>query len=216
MSGVPSAWPVVLQEEEVRLRPLRYRDQREWHRLRAANREWLAPWEATSPEGAAPPRSYPSMVRQLNRSARRGLSLPFAVEVDGELAGQISVAGLVWGSLRGCAIGYWVDQAVAGRGVTPTAVALVSGRGGGRRRRRLGRRTGGRGGSGDGIRGTEGSRPWRQLSRPARTRPGWTPPSSSVDGSTTSTTPACSWSPARITRGSTGRSISGFLVRTDA
>jgi ribosomal-protein-alanine N-acetyltransferase len=126
MSGVPTAWPVVLQEEGVRLRPLRYRDQREWYRLRAANREWLAPWEATSPEGAAPPRSYPSMVRQLNRSARRGLSLPFAVEVDGELAGQVSVAGLVWGSLRGCAIGYWVDQAVAGRGVTPTAVALVS------------------------------------------------------------------------------------------
>ncbi len=126
MNGAPTAWPVVLQDEGVRLRPLRFRDQRAWHRLRAANREWLAPWEATNPEAVAPPRGYLSMVRQLNRTARRGLSLPFAIEVDGELAGQVSVGGLVWGSLRGCAVGYWVDRVVAGRGVAPTAVALVS------------------------------------------------------------------------------------------
>lgn len=127
MRDLPAAiWPVVLEEGGIRLRPLGYRDQRAWRRLRSANERWLAPWEATSPEPGTPLRGYRQMVHQLNRTGRRGLGLPLAIEVDGELAGQVSVGGVVWGSMRGCAVGYWVDQAVAGRGVAPTAVALVT------------------------------------------------------------------------------------------
>jgi ribosomal-protein-alanine N-acetyltransferase len=32
---------------------------------------------------------------------------------------------VVFGALRSCTIGYWIDSEVAGRGITPTAVALV-------------------------------------------------------------------------------------------
>ncbi len=110
----------------VRLRPLRMRDKRVWRRLRSQNADWLSPWEATSPEGADLVRGYGSMVRQLNRSARRGQGLPLAIELDGELAGQVSVGGIAWGSLRSCAVGYWVDRAMAGRDVAPTAVAMVT------------------------------------------------------------------------------------------
>ncbi|GAA2067162.1 hypothetical protein GCM10009839_93730 [Catenulispora yoronensis] len=41
------------------------------------------------------------------------------------LVGQLTVSSITWGSLRSANIGYWVDEAVAGRGVTPTAVALA-------------------------------------------------------------------------------------------
>ncbi|MFM8383593.1 MAG: hypothetical protein ACKN96_01205, partial [Actinomycetota bacterium] len=42
-------WPIVLNEGELTLQPLRLRDRRAWLDLRARNREWLTPWEATSP-----------------------------------------------------------------------------------------------------------------------------------------------------------------------
>jgi ribosomal-protein-alanine N-acetyltransferase len=59
------------------------------------------------------------------RRARAGLSLPFAVRVDGRLAGQVTVDNIVRGALRSGHLGYWVDQAVSGRGLATSAVALV-------------------------------------------------------------------------------------------
>lgn len=41
------------------------------------------------------------------------------------LVGQLTVSSITWGSLRSANIGYWVDESVAGRGITPTAVALA-------------------------------------------------------------------------------------------
>jgi ribosomal-protein-alanine N-acetyltransferase len=51
--------------------------------------------------------------------------LPFALEHDGRFVGQVTVSAIVRASLQSASVGYWLDQAVAGRGVTPTAVALV-------------------------------------------------------------------------------------------
>jgi ribosomal-protein-alanine N-acetyltransferase len=52
--------------------------------------------------------------------------LPFVVTYDDRLVGQVTVGGITWGSLASAHVGYWVDQRVAGRGVMPTAVALVT------------------------------------------------------------------------------------------
>jgi ribosomal-protein-alanine N-acetyltransferase len=65
------------------------------------------------------------MVRSFQREARAGRMLPFAIDVDGELVGQVTVSGISWGSLRSGQVGYWVDRALAGRGIVPTAVAMV-------------------------------------------------------------------------------------------
>jgi ribosomal-protein-alanine N-acetyltransferase len=51
--------------------------------------------------------------------------LPLAVHLNGRFVGQVTVSGIVWGSLRSGQIGYWVDRAVAGQGVMPTAVAMM-------------------------------------------------------------------------------------------
>lgn len=110
----------------MRLRPLQYREARQWRRLRSVNATWLGPWEATSPISEVPLRSYHQMVRELNRQGRAGAALPFAIEVDGALVGQLTVGSIIWGSLRCGAIGYWVDRAVAGRGIVPTAVAAAA------------------------------------------------------------------------------------------
>ena len=118
-------WPVELREGAVRLRPLRRGDASTWRRVRAANASWLRPWEATSPEGSGPAPTFPQMVRGFSREARAGRMLPFVVELDGNLVGQITVSGITWGSLRSAHVGYWIDQRVAGRGTIPTALALV-------------------------------------------------------------------------------------------
>ena len=61
----------------------------------------------------------------LSRQARAGEALPFAVEHEGELVGQLTVASITRGSLCSASIGYWVSEHVAGRGIIPTAVALA-------------------------------------------------------------------------------------------
>lgn len=65
------------------------------------------------------------MRRALRRQARDGEALPFVVTYDGRLAGQLTIGSIVYGSLNSGYAGYWVDEAVAGRGVMPTAVALA-------------------------------------------------------------------------------------------
>ena len=94
--------------------------------MRRRNAEWLRPWDATSPYQPSAQISYARLLRRLNAAARRGDLLPFAVCYDGRFVGQLTVADIRWGSACSAMIGYWVDQAVAGRGVMPTAVALAT------------------------------------------------------------------------------------------
>jgi ribosomal-protein-alanine N-acetyltransferase len=51
--------------------------------------------------------------------------LPFVIVYGGRLAGQLNASNVVHGALRSCSVGYWIDGALAGRGVVPTALALA-------------------------------------------------------------------------------------------
>lgn len=119
------SWPVRLESGSVVLRPLRRRDRLAWQRLRRANADWLRPWEATSPDGVSVSPYFLSYVADLDRQARRGLSVPLVIEYRGALVGQVIAGPVFGGALRGASIGYWVAQRAAGRGIVPTAVALL-------------------------------------------------------------------------------------------
>lgn len=118
------------------MRPIRVRDAREWAEVRSRNAAWLRPWEATPPPGSdSRPRSFRSMARSLLAQAREGTCLPFVVTYadpddprgrTDRLVGQLTVSGITMGSARWAQIGYWIDQAYAGRGIMPTAVALAA------------------------------------------------------------------------------------------
>jgi ribosomal-protein-alanine N-acetyltransferase len=124
---VTTGWPVQLADGRVGLRPLKLRDANAWRDVRTKNAAWLRPWEATTPLAAAEPApGFATMVRHLASEARAGRMLPLAVTYDGALAGQCTVGGITYGSLRAAHIGYWVDQRVAGRGVMPSAVAMTA------------------------------------------------------------------------------------------
>jgi ribosomal-protein-alanine N-acetyltransferase len=98
----------------------------------AAQPRWLEPWEGRNAHAAPSTWDerhtvgvYLTMLRAARREARAGRSLPFAVTYDGELVGQVTVSTVVRGAFDSASVGYWVDERVAGRGVTPTALALV-------------------------------------------------------------------------------------------
>ena len=71
------------------------------------------------------PRSFSEMVSAYRRQSRDGQTLPFMVVVDGQLAGQVTVNNVVRGSGQFASVGYWIDEAQAGRGITTRAVAMV-------------------------------------------------------------------------------------------
>jgi [ribosomal protein S5]-alanine N-acetyltransferase len=125
---VHPGWPARLSWGPVELHSLRRRDAVEWSRLRVANEDWLSRWE---PSHGLPwrarhtPAAYRAMRRVVARRAWRGTSLPFAIRVEGRLAGQVTLDNIVRGALRSGYLGYWIDRSVAGRGMASLAVALV-------------------------------------------------------------------------------------------
>lgn len=119
-------WPAHLSDGELTLRPLRGSDQGAWRSARQRNAAWLVPWDATVPPGGeARPTTFRSLVRRLNASARAGSTYPFALEVSGRFAGQVTVSNIVRGSAQFASVGYWLDREYAGRGLMPRAVAMV-------------------------------------------------------------------------------------------
>jgi ribosomal-protein-alanine N-acetyltransferase len=130
---VQPGWPAVLRDGPVVLRPYRRRDAAQWSAVRRANEAWLAPWEPTAVGGWAElssPGAYRMFLRDLRRSVRDGTAMPFAIVLRsagaGErYAGHISLGSIARRAFGSAYAGYWVDSAVAGRGIMPTALALL-------------------------------------------------------------------------------------------
>ena len=127
------SWPVVLKSEDLTLQALRFRDRPRWNNVRAENRDWLSPWEATIPlipgdaaENASRLPSYFEMVRTLNSEARSGRSFSFAIWHQRNLIGQISLGGVILGAMRGGHNGYWIDKNYSNRGFTTQAVTALT------------------------------------------------------------------------------------------
>lgn len=117
---------MVLESGPLRIRPIASGDARAWRSVRQRNLAWLQRWDATAPSVAdARPRSFSAMVRGMRKAARAGTQLPFAIEYEGRLVGQITVNNVIRGSAQFASVGYWIDEAVAGRGLMTRAVAMV-------------------------------------------------------------------------------------------
>jgi ribosomal-protein-alanine N-acetyltransferase len=113
-----------LTHGEISLRIIKPRDAKTLERLVLSNRTWLKPWEATNPHG---PTSFDfkSQIRGLLRQLENDEGLPFLILYKGEIVGQLNVANILHGSVSSCVVGYWIIPEVAGKGITPTAVALA-------------------------------------------------------------------------------------------
>ena len=124
-------WPVVLRdastEPTVLLRPLVTGDEREWQWVRRENADHVKPWEPTLPPGAdaRAPVSFRDFVRELDAEARADRAMPWAIEVEGRIVGQVHLFGIVRAAQQSCAAGYWVARGVTRRGIATRALALA-------------------------------------------------------------------------------------------
>lgn len=91
--------------------------------LQTRNRAFLAPWEPVRED------TYFTVVGQradittaLERH-ERGESLPLVVlDRDGEVAGRLTLSGIVRGSFLSCSMGYWLSEDRTGQGLATEAV----------------------------------------------------------------------------------------------
>ncbi|WP_369685160.1 GNAT family N-acetyltransferase [Corynebacterium glyciniphilum] len=126
--GWPAKTPTVeTGAGRVHLRPLSRRDGRHWSEFRNADEHLLRPVEPTVP-GQWWEAHTKAMWRRnysgLTALAAQGVLLPFAIEVDGAFAGQLTLGNVQHGVVCSCWIGYWVYSGFSGRGVASSAVAL--------------------------------------------------------------------------------------------
>lgn len=117
--------PVARAHGQISIRLVRPRDAKTLQTELVQNRGWLRQWEATSPDGPIS-LDMRSGVRRLLQQYRDGTGVPFVMEHEGEVAGQLNVWGIARGSLSSATIGYWVSERFAGKGITPTSVALAT------------------------------------------------------------------------------------------
>ncbi|WP_412541621.1 GNAT family protein [Longispora sp. K20-0274] len=125
---MPPGWPAVLREGDVTMRPYKRGDAKAWSEARIRNEEWLTPWEPT-PLGpwreVHSPGAFRGLHRALKRAADAGSAMPFAICYQDRYVGQLTIGNIVRGAFCSAYAGYWVDSRVAGRGITPTALALA-------------------------------------------------------------------------------------------
>lgn len=123
-------WPVSVRTvlpsgRLLTLRPLERGDRPAWEDVRRRNQAWLERWESSVPGDARGPVTFRRLRRGLDLAAREGVLLPFVIDVDGRLVGQMQLFDVVWGARATGWAGYWLDEAQTGRGYATWALATL-------------------------------------------------------------------------------------------
>lgn len=114
-----------LTHGDITLRLLRMRDWRRIEAIQIEHRDWFRKWEATNPDGPGD-FDFRALVRNSIRQLNAETSIPFVIEYQGELVGQLTVSNILHGSASTAFMGYWISPEVAGLGITTIAVALAT------------------------------------------------------------------------------------------
>ncbi len=111
---------------EVVVRPAVGRDHLDVERVRRADHDWLSPWEATLPpdssSGLPTWEEYPGLMDSRHTD---GKGLAMIIQVDGQIAGLVSLGAVERGAMQSGILGYWIISDWAGLGIASLAVAAV-------------------------------------------------------------------------------------------
>lgn len=109
-----------------RTRPVVLSDASDIARLQAANRAFLAPWDAIRPDVFYTAPGQRVEVQRMVKRREEGTLVAHAILDDvGALVGVIRLNDIVRGAFESCSMGYWVDRAANGRGFASEAVTAL-------------------------------------------------------------------------------------------
>ena len=119
-----------LYGRRVLLRPLAPTDFPAWSEVRLRNEAWLLPWEPRRSAGHPDPTrdrdAFSVRCNARERERQLGTGYGFGIFLDQELVGEINLNAIQRGPFQNAYVGYWVDEAKAGRGLVPEAVVVLT------------------------------------------------------------------------------------------
>ena len=121
-------YPAVLAEGEVVLRPYERRDAEQWSESPHAQRAVAAAVGGDTRAGLGRKQlraRLPPGAPLLQGGRTGGESMPFAICYQGQAGRAHRLGNIVRRAFSSAYCGYWVDSRVAGRGIMPTALALL-------------------------------------------------------------------------------------------
>jgi [ribosomal protein S5]-alanine N-acetyltransferase len=125
-SGISSS--LVRHGNRVSLRTLQPSDYDQWIEIRNRCRDWLIVWEPRPANAPFPPEdrhSFSARCSLRERERQLGTGFGFGIFVGNRLVGELTLSSIQRGPFQSGFIGYWVDEAMAGNGYVPEAVAVA-------------------------------------------------------------------------------------------
>jgi ribosomal-protein-alanine N-acetyltransferase len=121
---------VELVGARVLLRPLRADDWDGWRDVRRRSRDWLEAWEPRPEPGASDPvtdrEAFRARCGAWDRQRHFDAAYGFGLFLlDGRFVGEVSLGSVSRGPFQSAFVGYWIDEALAGRGYVPEGVVLM-------------------------------------------------------------------------------------------
>lgn len=113
------------------LRPLDVRDFGDWREVRRRNTDWLTRWEPRripgQPDVVESRDAFAARCSARAREWQLGTGYGFGVfGADGSFAGEMNLSSVQRGPFQNAFVGYWIDEACAGKGYTPEAFVIAA------------------------------------------------------------------------------------------
>ena len=116
--------------QRVMLRPLALSDFAAWREVRVRCGEWLLKWEPqrlpNQPDTTQDRDAFAVRCSARQRERQLGSGYGFGIYLDQELVGEINLNAIQRGPFQNAYVGYWIDQAKAGRDLVPEAVVVLT------------------------------------------------------------------------------------------
>jgi len=119
---------LVRHGRRVTLRTMSALDYERWIEVRQRCRDWLVKWEPRAAHAshlAEDRRSFANRCAVRDRERQLGTGFGFGIFYEGRFVGEITLSSIQRGPLQSAFIGYWIDEAVAGRGLMPESVVTL-------------------------------------------------------------------------------------------